>query len=181
MRKVAVVEKILSTNEQLAEGNRKRLDDFGVFSMNIMASPGAGKTSLIEQTITGLSGRWNLAVIDGDIATSLDADRAAAAVESYSKADLPERLLVNRDARPLTHLYSLLLAANLTVEQNIRYFADLHGVGDELRRERQTRLLAMTQMERFTDRRAARPVRRNEAEAESVLRADPPAGAAGSR
>jgi hydrogenase nickel incorporation protein HypB len=44
-----------------------------------MASPGAGKTSLIEQTIRGLAGQLNLAVIDGDIATSIDADRAAAA------------------------------------------------------------------------------------------------------
>jgi len=48
----------------------------------------------------------------------------------------------------------LLLAPNLTVEQNIRYFADLHRVSDELRRQRQERLLAMTQMERFFDRRA---------------------------
>lgn len=44
-----------------------------------MASPGAGKTSLIEQTIHRLSGQMAIAVIDGDIATSLDADRAAAA------------------------------------------------------------------------------------------------------
>jgi hydrogenase nickel incorporation protein HypB len=44
-----------------------------------MASPGAGKTSLIEQTVEKLAGRLRLAVIDGDIATSLDADRAAAA------------------------------------------------------------------------------------------------------
>jgi len=48
----------------------------------------------------------------------------------------------------------LLLSPNLTVEQNIRYFADLYGVDDELRRQRQERLLAMTQMERFLDRRA---------------------------
>ena len=44
-----------------------------------MASPGAGKTSLIEHTVRALSGSLRLAVIDGDIATSLDADRAAAA------------------------------------------------------------------------------------------------------
>ncbi|MCA9940857.1 MAG: hydrogenase nickel incorporation protein HypB, partial [Anaerolineales bacterium] len=46
---------------------------------NLMASPGAGKTSLIEHTIQHLSPRLRLAVIDGDIATSIDADRAAAA------------------------------------------------------------------------------------------------------
>jgi hydrogenase nickel incorporation protein HypB len=47
--------------------------------MNLMASPGAGKTSLIEHTVKGLADRLRLAVVDGDIATSLDADRAAAA------------------------------------------------------------------------------------------------------
>ncbi len=50
-----------------------------VLGLNLMASPGAGKTSLIEQTVRALTGRLRLAVIDGDIATSLDADRAAAA------------------------------------------------------------------------------------------------------
>jgi hydrogenase nickel incorporation protein HypB len=77
--RVAVVENILGANERLAVGNRARLDAAGVFSLNLMASPGAGKTSLIEQTVARLAGQLRLAVIDGDIATSLDADRAAAA------------------------------------------------------------------------------------------------------
>ncbi|MCL0274563.1 hypothetical protein M2T36_27050, partial [Escherichia coli] len=47
--------------------------------LNFLASPGAGKTSLVEQTVGRLAGRLRLAVIDGDIATSIDADRAAAA------------------------------------------------------------------------------------------------------
>jgi hydrogenase nickel incorporation protein HypB len=50
-----------------------------VFSVNFMASPGAGKTSLIEQTVQQLGNKMRVGVIDGDIATSLDADRAAAA------------------------------------------------------------------------------------------------------
>lgn len=77
--RVPVVEKILGANERLAEDNRRRLDAAGVFSMNFLASPGAGKTSLVEQTVGRLSGKLRLAAIDGDIATSLDADRAAAA------------------------------------------------------------------------------------------------------
>jgi len=77
--RVPVVEKILSANERLAAENRARLDNKGVFSLNFMASPGAGKTSLIEQTVRKLAGQLNIAVIDGDIATSIDADRAAAA------------------------------------------------------------------------------------------------------
>ena len=78
-QRVSVVEKILSANDRLAAENRLLLDRAGVFALNFMASPGAGKTSLVEQTVKGLAGRLRLAVIDGDIATSLDADRAAAA------------------------------------------------------------------------------------------------------
>jgi hydrogenase nickel incorporation protein HypB len=77
--RVPVVEKILGANDRLAADNRARLDTARVFSLNFLASPGAGKTSLVEQTVTRLAGRLRLAVIDGDIATSLDADRAAAA------------------------------------------------------------------------------------------------------
>jgi hydrogenase nickel incorporation protein HypB len=78
-QRIPVVEKIMNANDQLAASNRAVLDAASVYSLNLMASPGAGKTSLIEQTIRGLQGRLNLAVIDGDIATSIDADRAAAA------------------------------------------------------------------------------------------------------
>jgi hydrogenase nickel incorporation protein HypB len=78
-KRVPVVEQIFSANERLAEENRARLDSNGVFSLNFMASPGAGKTSLIEHTVRRLAGQLRVAVIDGDIATSIDADRAAAA------------------------------------------------------------------------------------------------------
>ncbi len=78
-QRMPVVENILSANDQLAEENRSSLESAGVFAINLMASPGAGKTSLIEHTIKGLSSQLNLAVVDGDIATSIDADRAAAA------------------------------------------------------------------------------------------------------
>jgi hydrogenase nickel incorporation protein HypB len=77
--RVEVVEKILSANDQLALENRKVFDEAGVYTLNMMASPGAGKTSLIEVTIRRLADRYQLGVIDGDIATSIDADRAAAA------------------------------------------------------------------------------------------------------
>jgi hydrogenase nickel incorporation protein HypB len=77
--RVAVVEKILNANDRLAQENRDRLDAAGVFSINLMASPGAGKTSLIEKTLPRLVKSLRVAVVDGDIATSLDADRAAAA------------------------------------------------------------------------------------------------------
>lgn len=78
-QRIPILEKILSANDRLAAENRRKLDHAGVLAINLMASPGAGKTSLIELTVKGLDERFRLAVIDGDIATSLDADRAAAA------------------------------------------------------------------------------------------------------
>ena len=77
--RIPIVEKILGANDRLAAENRACFDKAKVFALNFMASPGAGKTSLIEATVRALSGRLRIAVIDGDIATSLDADRAAAA------------------------------------------------------------------------------------------------------
>ncbi len=78
-KRVPVVEKIMSANDQIAAEIHKLLNNSHVFSMNLMASPGAGKTSLIELTVKELINNWVLSVIDGDIATSIDADRAAAA------------------------------------------------------------------------------------------------------
>jgi hydrogenase nickel incorporation protein HypB len=78
-QRIPVVENILNANDRLAEDNRARIDSAGVFAINLMASPGAGKTSLIEQTLPRLKEELQVAVIDGDIATSIDADRAAAA------------------------------------------------------------------------------------------------------
>jgi hydrogenase nickel incorporation protein HypB len=78
-QRIPVVEKILSANDRLALENQAKFDAAGVFAINIMASPGAGKTSLIEQTVKGLAGRMRIGMINGDIATSLDADRAQAA------------------------------------------------------------------------------------------------------
>ena len=78
-RRISVVENILGVNDRMALDNRQKLNEAGVFALNIMASPGAGKTALIERTVQQLIPSLRLAVIDGDIATSLDADRAAAA------------------------------------------------------------------------------------------------------
>lgn len=76
-KRIPVVENILSANDQVAQENRELFDQAGIMSFNLMASPGAGKTSLIEHTIRRLAGRFQVAVIDGDIATSIDAQRAS--------------------------------------------------------------------------------------------------------
>jgi hydrogenase nickel incorporation protein HypB len=73
--KVPVVRNILEANERLAAINRSRFAEAGVYVVNLMSSPGAGKTSLLERTIDGLAGRLRLAVIEGDIQSSYDAER----------------------------------------------------------------------------------------------------------
>jgi len=78
-RRVEVVENILGANERIAGQNRQLLDQAHLFAINLMASPGAGKTSLIEKTVQALSSQMRILVIDGDLATELDADRARVA------------------------------------------------------------------------------------------------------
>jgi hydrogenase nickel incorporation protein HypB len=75
---IPVVERVLSANDRLAEQNRARLDAAGVLALNVMASPGAGKTSLIVRTIEALAERLRLAVVEGDTApVTIDAERIA--------------------------------------------------------------------------------------------------------
>jgi hydrogenase nickel incorporation protein HypB len=72
--KIPVLENILSANERLAAENARVLSGTGVLAVNVMASPGAGKTSLIVQTINTLGDRTRIGVIEGDIASRVDAD-----------------------------------------------------------------------------------------------------------
>ena len=72
--KISIVEDILSANDRLAAENARLLADQGLLAVNIMASPGAGKTSLIVQTIDVLRDHARLGVIEGDIASRVDAD-----------------------------------------------------------------------------------------------------------
>jgi len=71
---IKVLKDILSANEQIAERNRQLLESKGVFAVNLMSSPGAGKTSLILETIKSLKGKTKIGVIEGDVSSSLDAE-----------------------------------------------------------------------------------------------------------
>jgi hydrogenase nickel incorporation protein HypB len=75
--KIKVLKDILGANEQLAAKNRELLDSNKVFAVNIMASPGAGKTSIVLQTIRALKDEVRIGVIEGDIASSIDAETVA--------------------------------------------------------------------------------------------------------
>jgi len=74
MKKISVVSRILEANDRLAEGNRRIFDEKGVFVINLMSAPGAGKTSLLLRTIAELSGRLRIGVIEGDIQGTYDAE-----------------------------------------------------------------------------------------------------------
>jgi len=76
--KVTVVQNVLEANDRIAAENRALFDREGVFVINLMSSPGAGKTTLVERTITALKDRYRIAVIEGDIQDTIDAERIAA-------------------------------------------------------------------------------------------------------
>lgn len=73
--KVKLVTNILEANDRIAEQNKKIFKDAGVFVINIMSAPGAGKTTLIEKTIQALKDKIRIGVIEGDIAGTDDAQR----------------------------------------------------------------------------------------------------------
>ena len=75
---IKLVKDILEANEVIAAQNKSFFTEHGVFVVNLMGSPGAGKTTLLERTAEGLKGKTGMAVIEGDIATSRDAERIAA-------------------------------------------------------------------------------------------------------
>jgi hydrogenase nickel incorporation protein HypB len=76
--KVKVVTRILEANDRIAEENRKRFKEAGVYVVNLMGAPGAGKTTLLERTISALKPHLKIGVIEGDIVGSDDAERISA-------------------------------------------------------------------------------------------------------
>jgi hydrogenase nickel incorporation protein HypB len=76
--KVKVVTRILEANDRIAEENRKRFNDAGIYVVNLMGAPGAGKTTLLERTISALKSRLKIGVIEGDIVGTDDAERIGA-------------------------------------------------------------------------------------------------------
>jgi hydrogenase nickel incorporation protein HypB len=93
MKKIEVIRNILEANETIAIRNQQLLDKHKVFALNIMSAPGAGKTSLILQTLAKLKSRLNIAVIEGDVASTVDAEKVqneAKAVIQINTRNMPE-------------------------------------------------------------------------------------------
>ncbi|MBA2443297.1 MAG: hydrogenase nickel incorporation protein HypB [Rubrobacter sp.] len=75
--KKVVRENVLDANDALAQANRTRFDRAGTYVINMMSSPGAGKTALLERTLERLCTELRLGILEGDVQTTLDADRLA--------------------------------------------------------------------------------------------------------
>lgn len=88
---VTVERKVLAKNDEIAAQNRKLLAQHGTFAVNLVSSPGSGKTSLVERTLELLKGKLSIAVIEGDVQTDLDAQRVA-------KFDVPVVQIVTNGA-----------------------------------------------------------------------------------
>jgi len=78
MHQVVTNTDILEANEQMADHNREHFKERGVYVVNLMSAPGAGKTSVLEETIRRLKNDYSLGVIEGDLMTTIDADRISA-------------------------------------------------------------------------------------------------------
>lgn len=74
---LTIERKVLEKNDAFAAMNRERFAEDGIFAFNLVSSPGAGKTSLLEQTIGALRGRLRVGVVEGDVQTDLDSQRIA--------------------------------------------------------------------------------------------------------
>ena len=78
MSVITVERKVLEKNDAIAHQNREAFKKKNLFTMNLVSSPGSGKTSIVERTIYHTKDKFNIAVIEGDVQTSLDAERVDA-------------------------------------------------------------------------------------------------------
>lgn len=107
MHYVELEKDLLHQNDMLAANIKKNMDDHGIFVLNLMSAPGAGKTSILEAVIPDLSKKYRIAVIEGDMQGSADADRLSGfdikvhQINTHSlchlEAAMLERALVNFD------------------------------------------------------------------------------------
>ncbi len=72
---VKVVKNLLEANERIAHEIKEMFSSRGIYVVNLMSAPGAGKTTLVEKTVEALKDNWKIGIIEGDIATAIDAER----------------------------------------------------------------------------------------------------------
>ena len=77
MNIITIERKVLEKNDEIAQQNRALFSQHGIFVFNLVSSPGSGKTSILERTLEYLKGKVQIAVIEGDVQTDIDAKRIA--------------------------------------------------------------------------------------------------------
>ncbi|HEY5534627.1 MAG TPA: hydrogenase nickel incorporation protein HypB [Ignavibacteria bacterium] len=121
MSVITIERKILEKNDEIAKQNRELFKEKNIFCINIVSSPGSGKTSLLERTIEILKSKINIAVIEGDVQTDFDAKR----VEKY---DVPVVQIVTNGA---CHLEAKLVSDALSnIELKDIKFLVIENVGN---------------------------------------------------
>jgi len=119
MVKIPVVRNILEANERIALENKALFDKYKVLVINLMGSPGSGKTSLLELTISTLKERLRIGVIEGDIQSTLDAERIShygvqtVQINTHGACHLDGNMI--RDALPSLNLEEL----DLLIVENV--------------------------------------------------------------
>lgn len=143
---IVLAKSILKANDQLAQANLARFDAAGVYAVNLLGSPGAGKTTLLEKLLPPLKERMTMAVIEGDLATSRDADRIeAAGVDSIQinteggchldanmiAASLDSIDLENLDAVFIENVGNLICTAGFALGERLRVVVLSVAEGDD--------------------------------------------------
>jgi len=86
VRRIEIRERVMARNDELAGKVRRRLSEAGVPALNLISSPGSGKTLLLERTLEALGDELSLAMVTGDVQTQNDADRLAKHTEALVQA-----------------------------------------------------------------------------------------------
>lgn len=112
-KSIAVETKVLQKNDEAALDNRRLFMERGVVAINFMSAPGAGKTSVLEQTLGALKDEFRLGVIEGDLYTTIDADRIKAI--GVPAHQITTGTVCHLDARMIAHALHHFPATDLDV------------------------------------------------------------------
>jgi len=119
MHQIPVETNLLADNAAVAQLNRQLFIEHGVYVLNLMSGPGAGKTTLLERTVEALGPKHRLAVIEGDVQTSADADRIAQhgvkaiQINTGSSCHLDARMIRDELGELDLHALDLLIIENV--------------------------------------------------------------------
>jgi hydrogenase nickel incorporation protein HypB len=172
LKKVGLEEKVLTENQRIAIGNRKRFAQTGTVVLNLVSSPGSGKTSLIEETVKVIKDRFRIYVVTGDLMTENDARRIARhgvdAVQistggaCHLDARMVDRKLVgvggDYDLIIIENVGNLVCPASFDLGEDLKVLLVAAGEGDDkpvkyppMVRESEVLVITKTDLVPFTD------------------------------